>query len=247
MRISLMNTSRPIIEAQKLVKAYGLKPVLRGLDLTVERGTFLALLGANGSGKSTFLRLVTGLTRPNGGHLSIGGWSIPQEAGAVRAQIGLVSHKPLVYDNLTARENLLFFGRLYNLPGDTLRDRVDAMLKRVGLFRHAETLPRAYSRGMLQRLSIARALLHDPDILLMDEPYTGLDQGASGVLDTLLAEAHSGGRTIVMVTHDIARSADLAQRVVIIARGVIGYDRSTDGLTGAQLIVDFREATGEHA
>lgn len=240
-------SSRPIIEARGVVKAYGLRPVLRGLDLTVERGTFLALLGANGSGKSTFLRLLTGLTRPNGGSLHIGGWAMPQEAAAVRSQIGLVSHKSLVYDNLTARENLMFFGRMYNLPKAELRTRVDDLLKQVGLFRHAETLPRAYSRGMLQRLSIARALMHQPEILLFDEPYTGLDQTATGVLDRMLIGAHQQGRTVIMVTHEIARAAEMAQRVAIIAKGVIGYDRSTDGLSGLQLVADFRDITGENA
>lgn len=241
------NAPRPIIEAVKLVKTYGLMPVLRGLDLSIQRGEFMALLGANGSGKSTFLRLLTGLTRPTGGTLQIGGWHMPQEAAAVRAQLGLVSHRSLLYENLTARENLLFFGRLYNLPADALNARVDVLLRQVGLHKRAHDLPRQFSRGMLQRLSIARALVHTPDILLFDEPHTGLDQSAAQVLDDLLASSHAEGRTIIMVTHHIERAAELVNRAVILHRGVVAYDQPTDGMTGVQLADTYRAVTGETA
>ncbi len=211
-----------IIEIHALVKAYGLQPVLRKLDLTIERGQFVALLGANGSGKSTLLRLLTGLSKPTSGTIRVGGWELPREASAVRAQIGMVSHKPLLYENLTARENLLFFARLYDLS-DT-EDRIKRGLERVGLTRRGEDLVRTYSRGMLQRLSIARALIHDPHVLLMDEPYTGLDQDAAATLDSLMRDAHSEGHTIVMTTHELDRASTLAGRAIILTRGVIGYD-----------------------
>lgn len=237
-------TNRPIIQARKLIKAYGLLPVLRGLDLDIQRGTFVALLGPNGSGKSTFLRLLTGLTRPTGGELTIGGWQMPKEAAVIRAQIGMVSHRSLLYGDLTGRENLRFFGRLYDLGDSELDERVEYMLEEVGLSKRGDHLTRTYSRGMLQRLSIARALMHEPDILLFDEPYTGLDQDASGILDDLLHTANQKGRTILMVTHQIDRAAQLADRVVILSRGVVGYDRLTDGLDGFQLSADYREVTG---
>jgi heme exporter protein A len=241
-----MSESQPIIEVQALVKTYDLLPVLRKLSLQIERGEFVALLGPNGSGKSTLLRLLCGLSRPTAGTIRIGGWELPKEAAAVRAQLGLVSHKPILYDTLTARENLLFFARLYNLPAPRVDARITEMLDQVGLTRRAHDLVRTFSRGMLQRLSIARALLHNPDILLLDEPYTGLDQDASRVLDDLLRSARADGRTILMTTHDLSRAAILPTRIVILSRGVIGYDapaRQTDALALAALYTDITSMT----
>jgi heme exporter protein A len=211
-----------LIETHALSKAYGWQPVLRKLEFTIERGEFVALLGANGSGKSTLLRIIAGLSKPTAGTISVGGWELPREAAAVRAQIGLVSHKPLLYENLTARENLLFFCRLYNL--DDHEGRIARGLERVGLTKRGGDLVRAYSRGMQQRLSIARALLHEPDVLLMDEPHTGLDQDANATLDRLLSEAHAEGHTIVMTSHELERASRLASRAVILSRGQIVYD-----------------------
>ena len=212
----------PLIETHALTKAYGWQPVLKKLDLSIERGEFVALLGPNGSGKSTLLRLIAGLSKPTAGTIRVGGWELPREAAAVRAQIGLVSHKPLLYDNLTAYENLLFFCRLYAL--DDHNGRIKRGLERVGLTKRSADLVRTYSRGMLQRLSIARALLHEPDVLLMDEPYTGLDVDAATTLDGLMREAHADGHTILMTTHELERAATLASRAVILSRGVISYD-----------------------
>jgi heme exporter protein A len=233
--------SRPIIEAEKLVKAYGLLPVLRGLTLDVPRGQFLALLGANGSGKSTLIRLLTGLARPTSGTLRIGGWTLPDEAAAVRGQIGLVSHRLLLYENLTAQENLRFFGRLYNLSGRVLDERIAAVLEQVGLYRRRNDLARYYSRGMSQRLSIARALLHDPDVLLLDEPHTGLDAASSQTLDNILSHARQQGRTIVMATHQFDKTVELADRAVVIARGIIGYDQPTMGISAQHITQVFAE------
>ena len=212
----------PIIETHALVKAYGWQPVLRKLDLSIERGQFVALLGPNGSGKSTLLRLIAGLSKPTSGTIRVGGWELPREAAAVRAQIGLVSHKPLLYENLTARENLLFFCRLYNVSDHEAR--IQHALERVGLAKRGHDLVRTYSRGMLQRLSIARALIHDPHVLLMDEPYTGLDQDSALTLDGLMRDARADGHTILMTTHELDRAATLADRAIILTRGVIGYD-----------------------
>lgn len=241
-----MSESQPIIDVQTLVKTYDLLPVLRKLNLQIERGEFVALLGPNGSGKSTLLRLLCGLSRPTAGTIRIGGWELPKEAAAVRAQLGLVSHKAILYDTLTAQENLLFFARLYNLPAASIDARITEMLAQVGLARRAHDLVRTFSRGMLQRLSIARALLHNPDILLLDEPYTGLDQDASRVLDDLLRAAHADGRTILMTTHDLSRAAILPTRIVILSRGVIGYDapaNQTDALALAALYTDITSMT----
>jgi heme exporter protein A len=211
-----------IIETHSLSKAYGLQPVLKKIDLGIERGEFAALLGANGSGKSTLLRLLCALSKPTAGVIKIGGWELPKEAATVRSQIGLVSHKALLYDNLTAHENLLFFGRIYGLSD--IDGRIQRGLERVGLSKRGGDLVRTYSRGMLQRLSIARALLHDPDVLLLDEPYTGLDQDASATLDSLLNQAHADGKTILMVTHELDRAQRLARRALILSRGALALD-----------------------
>lgn len=222
-----------MIVIEKLVKSYGFYPVLRGIELTVSQGEFLALLGPNGSGKSTLLRILSGLSRANSGKVTIGGWELPEEAAAIRKQLGVVSHLPLLYDSLTAEENLIFFARLYDLPEDTREDRVKEMLDTVGLKVRAGDLVRTFSRGMLQRLAIARALLHDPPILLLDEPYTGLDQNASALLDDLLrnvAGLENGGRTAVMTTHNLYKAQQLTSHVAILSKGRVGYYGETNGI-----------------
>jgi heme exporter protein A len=165
---------------------------------------------------------------------------MPNEAAAVRAQIGMVSHKALLYDNLTAKENLLFFAKLYGLKEIT---HIDNLLKQVGLEKRADSLVRTFSRGMQQRLSIARALLHNPHVLLFDEPYTGLDQDASLVLDDLLLEAHQAGHSILMASHQLERAARLANRIVIISRGNIAYD-DTRKLSSSEIGILYTEKTG---
>ncbi len=235
-----MAESRPVIEIEKLSKIYGYLPVLKHFDLSVERGQFVALLGPNGSGKSTLLRLLCGLSKPTSGVIRIGGWEIPREAQAVRAQIGMVSHKPLLYENLTARENLEFFGSLYNVRN---AERIDSLLEQVGLGKRADSLVRTFSRGMQQRLSIARSLLHEPAVLLFDEPYTGLDQDAAQVLDDLLRGAQATGQTIVMVTHQLERAAMLAERVIILSRGKVAHD-NTQQYDSLELAAIYTRATG---
>lgn len=238
-----MSEARPIIEVSKLTKVYGYFPVLKQVDLSIERGNFVALLGPNGSGKSTLLKLISSLTKPTSGEIFVGGWQIPTEAAAVRAQIGMVSHKVLLYENLTARENLEFFAQLYNLHPNEQGSRINSLLQEVGLGKRADSLVRTFSRGMQQRLSIARALLHEPHVLLFDEPYTGLDQDAAAVLDGLLKNAHAQGHTIVMATHQLERAARLADRLVVISRGKIAYD-STQTHSAADLATRYAEVTG---
>lgn len=220
----MSEVARAIIETHDLTKVYGFLPVLRGVNLSVERGQFLALLGANGSGKSTLLRIIAGLVKPTQGTVTVGGWQIPDEAHHVRQQMGVVSHKSLVYPQLTAYENLQFAARLYHIPEAETHDRIMLWLERVGLKRRANQPARAFSRGMQQRLSIARALLHQPHVLLLDEPHTGLDQASCATLNTLLQEIHTEGRTLLMTTHQLEHVPQLAQRVVILARGVLAYD-----------------------
>ncbi len=206
-----------MIEVRGLVKSFGLRPVLRGLDLDVEPGEFLLLMGPNGSGKTTLLRVLAGLSKPTAGLVKIAGYTLPAQAHAVRARLGVVLHHPLLYGELTARENLLLYARLYSL-GD-YADRIERMLDRVGLLRRADDLVRTFSRGMQQRLAIARSLLHGPDLLLMDEPYTGLDHDAARILDDILDSEKAAGHTILMVTHDPAHLDDRVDRVAVLSRG----------------------------
>ena len=205
-------------------KVYGWLPALNNLNFSVRRGEFLLVLGANGSGKSTLLHILSGLSKPSSGQIRIGGWEMPREAMAARGQIGLVAHQPLLYENLTARENLRFFSRLYGLDRGERARRITELLGRVELQKRADSLVRTYSRGMKQRLSIARALLHRPEILLLDEPYTGLDQAGGELLNALLEAALGDGRTIIMSTHQMERAAQMARRALILSGGGIRHD-----------------------
>ncbi|HMK08242.1 MAG TPA: heme ABC exporter ATP-binding protein CcmA [Anaerolineales bacterium] len=208
-----------MIEVRSLIKTFGLKPVLRGVDLRLEAGEFVALLGPNGAGKTTLLRILASLARPSLGEVNIAGHRLPAEAAQVRRLLGVVSHQPLLYGDLTAEENLWFYARLYDLPA--AQRRINEILEMVGLDRRRRDRVREYSRGMQQRLTIGRAVLHDPKILLFDEPHTGLDQEASAMLDGVLRQVAGQGRTVLMTSHDLLRAADLASRIDILSGGVI--------------------------
>ncbi len=208
-----------MITVKKLVKRFGPKVVLRGMDFEAQAGEFVALLGPNGAGKTTFLRILASLARPVAGEVRIAGYRLPHQAAAVRRRLGVVSHMPLLYGDLTAEENLRFYGRMYAIP--ELEKRASAVLEMVGLAPRRRDLVRTFSRGMQQRLAIGRAVLHDPEVMLFDEPHTGLDQDACQMLDTVLREVAARGRTVVMTSHDLARAADLASRFDVLSRGKI--------------------------
>ena len=208
-----------MIHVKKLVKRFGLKTVLKGMDFTVEQGEFVALIGPNGAGKSTFLRILSPLPRPSLGTVNVAGYDLPKQAAEVRQRLGVVSHMPLLYVDLTAAENLKFYGKMYNIAD--LDARIDEVLEMVGLTKRRDDLVRTYSRGMQQRLAIGRAVIHDPDVMLFDEPYTGLDQDASSMLDGVLRTVAARGRTVVMTSHDLARTEDLATRFDVLTRGKI--------------------------
>jgi heme exporter protein A len=182
-----------VIEARKLGRRFGEKRVLRGVDLTVPRGGFAVVTGANGSGKTTLLRICAGLAIPTEGDLRV---------DAERAQIGYLAHEPLVYRELTALENLELYGRLYRVP--ERRERIGMLLERFGLWDARRDRVSSYSRGMTQRLALCRVLLHDPALLVLDEPYTALDGQGAELLDAQLAELR-GERTFLVSTHDPAR------------------------------------------
>ncbi|HET9675712.1 MAG TPA: ABC transporter ATP-binding protein [Gaiellaceae bacterium] len=187
-----------MIRARQLERRYGAKRVLRGLDLDVARGDFMVVTGANGSGKTTLLRLVAGLAAPTGGELTV---------DAERAELGFLGHEPLVYRELTAIENLVLYARLYRVP--EARERTGMLLERFGLWDVRNERASTYSRGMLQRLALCRALLHEPTLLLLDEPYSGLDADGAELLDRELAERREHA-TFLVATHDPGRLAPLA-------------------------------------
>lgn len=230
-----------MIKLQGLVKKYGMNLVLRGIDLNVDAGEFVTLVGSNGAGKSTLMRIVATLLRPTSGTVEIGGWSLPQQADRVRRHIGLVSHYSLLYGDLTAAENLAFFAKLYQL--DNQDDRVMDALRKVGLYARQRDAVSTFSRGMVQRLTIARATLHEPDILLLDEPYTGLDQDASQLLDDLLRMEHENGRSILMITHDLSHGLNLCDRVAILNRGKIVHDIVSRDTSPGEFLDLYREQT----
>ena len=228
-----------MITVKKLVKRFGLKTVLRGVDFKVQPGEFVALLGPNGAGKTTFLRILASLARPSLGDVNIAGYKLPSQAAQVRARLGVVSHLPLLYGDLTAEENLRFYARMYNIPAQELR--ITEVLEMVGLEARRRDLVRTFSRGMQQRLAIGRAVLHDPDVVLFDEPYTGLDQDASAMLDDVLKTVAAKGRTVVMTSHDLARAEDLATRFDILSRGVISASATRKDLRRTNLLSFYKE------
>jgi len=229
-----------MIEVKKLVKRFGLKTVLRGVDFQVRPGEFVVLLGPNGAGKTTFLRILASLSRPSMGQVRIAGFTLPAQSAAVRQRLGVVSHMPLLYGDLTAEENLQFYGRLYNLSG--LNERITTVLDLVGLTVRRRDMVRTFSRGMQQRLAIGRAVLHDPDVMLFDEPYTGLDQDASEMLDDVLKNVAAAGRTVVMTSHDLARAEELGTRFDILSRGVISASSTRAELGSGNLLNFYKQA-----
>jgi heme exporter protein A len=258
---------KAMIELRKLTKAFGRKTALRGIDLRVAPGESLVLVGPNGAGKTTLIRILSSLSRPTSGAVLIGGLDQKTHADGIRRHLGVVSHAPLLYDSLTAEENLRFFGRLYGVAA--LEARITLLLEQVGLAARRHDPVRVFSRGMTQRLAIARALLHDPEILLLDEPDTGLDPQAAEMLHGLLAQLsgrssgrragpadlpadapassqseNSIARTIVTVTHNLERGLALADRVVILANGRIVYDADAGALTASELRPIYDEHVG---
>jgi len=222
-----------MIELQALTKTFGLRSVLRGVNLTVQSGEFVALLGPNGAGKSTLMRIVASLSKPTLGRVRVNDYDLPARADEVRRLLGVVLHQPLLYGDLTAQENLSFFGQLYSVAN--LPQRIVEVLTQVGLHKRRRDLVRSFSRGMTQRLAIARAILHSPEVLLFDEAHTGLDQEASALLDEVLRGVAAEGCTVLMISHDLPRALALAQRIAILVDGKIGCDVPTAGLTLPEL------------
>lgn len=206
------------IEVDGLVKAFGTRRALDGVTFALPEGAFCSVFGPNGAGKTTLLRVLATLARPSGGTVCVAGVDLREHADEARARIGVVSHVPMLYPDLTAEENLVFYAGLYGVADPRARAR--GLLDAVGLSTRRLDPVRAFSRGMTQRAAIARALVHDPEVVLLDEPYSGLDPHAIDVFDGLIAEQREG-RTFVMVSHDLDKGLSLATHALVLARGRI--------------------------
>jgi heme exporter protein A len=228
----------PAVRVTQLVKTYDERPILRGLNFALPRGQYVALMGANGAGKSTLLNLLSLLTTPTSGNVELFGESGRQGGVQLRRRIGVVAHQPMLYRDLSARENLMFFARLYGL--ERPQQRVNELLDRVRLADRANDLARTFSRGMVQRLAIARALVHDPQLILADEPFSGLDVPSSRMLEDLLASLHAENRTILLANHDVDQTLRLAQRLIILRRGQVALDDAVQNLNAPRVLEELK-------
>ncbi|MEE8593233.1 MAG: heme ABC exporter ATP-binding protein CcmA [Candidatus Bipolaricaulota bacterium] len=229
-----------MIHVRGLTKSYGSIYALRGVDLNVESGESVTIVGPNGAGKTTLLRILATLLNPSSGKAWIDGMDLSTASYDIRAKLGFASHRSLVYDNLTVEENLAFYGKLYRVPG--LAARTENVLRTVGLLSRRRSRAGTLSRGMQQRLSLARAIIHKPDLMLLDEPYAGLDQESAAMLEVLLDAVRGEARTVIMTTHNLERGLSRADRVVILAKGRIAFEAPSLSLTLQQL----RDAYWEH-
>lgn len=226
-----------------MVKTIGSKTVLKGINLHIEPGEFVSVLGPNGAGKTTLLKVLTLLTPPSEGQVYIAGQKITGNPLALRKKMGVISHNTFLYGNLTAYENLLFYGRMYDVPN--VRQRIKEVIAEVGLQYSLNDPVRTFSRGMQQRLAIARAIIHDPDILFLDEPYTGLDQHAIGILNKVLLNLTNQNRTIYMITHNFEQGLHMSDRIIILVSGRIVYEASSKSLSLEELQDTYLKLVGE--
>jgi len=231
----------PVISVHKLTKSFGHQMALRGLDLEVAEGEFLALFGPNGAGKTTLVRVIASLARPTAGRVEIQGQDLGKAATSLRRHIGFISHNPLLYADLTPDENLRFFARMYDV--EAAATRIDTVLKQVGLSARRRDPVRTFSRGMVQRLAIARAILHDPSIMLLDEPYTGLDLQAADMLRAVLEDLAASRRTVILTTHNLEQGLEMCDRAAILHRGRVVWQGARAGLDLATMKDIYRDVT----
>lgn len=216
-----------VVEVSNLSKSFGRRQALDNLSFEVEAGGFLAIFGPNGAGKTTLLKILTTLIPPSAGQVFVGGHSLVEEPTLIRRKIGFISHNPLLYLDLSAYENLKFYGQLYQVAN--LEEVIDKLLEKVELSHRRYDLVRTFSKGMQQRLAIARTLLHQPQILFLDEPHSGLDPHAVDILDGLLSEIRKD-HTFVMVTHSLEKGLNLATQAMILDQGKIIFNQQAEEL-----------------
>lgn len=219
------------ILCEKVVKKYGDTTALRGIDLSINEGDFVVLLGPNGAGKTTLMKILCGIIRPTSGRAEVAGMDVHDPE--VRKKVGVISHMTLLYNDLTAKENLVFYADLYGVPEPG--KKADELLKKVELANRADDFARNFSRGMMQRLSIARALVADPDFIFLDEPFTGLDLHSTMLFKELLANLHKQGKTVLMITHDIEAGVALSTRTTILKSGRKVFDEETKGISPGKI------------
>lgn len=222
-----------MINVQHISKRFGDKQALRDISFSINKGEYVALLGVNGAGKTTLIRILSTLSKPTSGTVEVAGFSSKKNPQKVREQIGIVSHHTFLYDDLSAEENLRFYANMYGVPNPA--DRITELLKQVNLNSRRYDLVRTYSRGMQQRLALARALLHQPNLLLLDEPFSGLDVNASSMLTDLLKNFITAESTVLITTHDLKFALSMAHRVLVIQNGIIVLDGKSSELSEDQL------------
>jgi len=208
---------QPVIRANNLRKTFGLLEAVAGISFELEQGSFLTIFGPNGAGKTTLIKILSGLTKPTHGTASVAGYDVLSNEPQLRRTIGVISHASCLYQDLSALENLIFYAKMYGL--DHAKDRAVKALDEVGLKARMYDSIRFFSRGMQQRVSIARAVIHDPSVLFLDEPFTGLDPHGSIELKNFLHSLHTDKRTILMTTHDLNCGLEMGDKVAIQAKG----------------------------
>lgn len=211
----------PAVRTHDLTKRFGFTRALIGIDLILDQGELLVVFGPNGAGKTTLIRILSTLMRPTAGKVSLLGHDVEKEGETLRGAIGVLTHHPLLFGNLTAHENLKFYGKMFGVKN--LNDRIDELLIDVGLIDRRDRLVETFSRGMQQRLAIARAIIHEPRLLLLDEPHTGLDRKGVAFFEQTLKAFVDGGRTAIMTCHDFARGLALATDAAILNDGHLIY------------------------
>lgn len=230
-----MTSAALAIEALGLEKSFGEHRALRGVDLEVNRNEHVVIFGPNGAGKTTLLKILSTLVKPTAGRVRLDGLDIRNKPAQIRRRISLVSHQTFLYDNLTVYENLKFYGKMYDVAD--LEKRIREVLSWVRLESRLQDRVGTLSRGLQQRASIARAVLHNPSILFLDEPEVGLDPHASAIVKDVLGDINSGGRTVVMTTHNLERGLEMGDRILIMDRGKIVYQALSHELSD----MDFRQ------
>ena len=238
------NEQRLAIQVKGLSKSFSGPPVLSDLDMEIPWGKRFVLFGGNGSGKTTLIKSLATLSRPDAGWFQVGGFD-RRQGPQLRRSIGVVTHQPLLYADLTGYETLRFYGRMFRVPD--MGHRIELVAEQMGVTRYLQARVGTLSHGMQKRLSLARALLHDPPILLLDEPETGLDQEALELLDGLLTSSEGAHRTVLMATHNLERGLSFGDTIAILAQGRIAYQESRDGLDETEFRDTFTRYLGAAA
>ena len=230
-----------MIEIEGLTKSFGNRLALKGLDLVVGQGESVVIFGPNGAGKTTLIKVLATIMNPSSGSILINGLNLKKNAEEIRRRIGVVTHQTFLYGNLTAYENLNFYGRMYDIPAR--QERIQEITAVVGMTGRLHDRVGTLSRGMQQRLSIARCLLHKPSIILLDEPDTGLDQQASTMLRAALQTKREEKRTIILTTHSLERGLELCSNLLLLVQGKIVYQESRQGLNLTDLKKTYQHYT----